>query len=198
MHRPPANEREVVRAGIADEGLVEAMVAYQRGNMEAFETLYAAFGSSLKGYLRTLARDSGVAEDLLQETFLQLHRVRHTYQPRRPVKPWVYAIARNVFLMNRRAAHRRGRHEAIADEALPEVPVPPEIEGLGDRETVQKVLARLPDARREAVVLHHMLGMSFKEVGAVLGISEGAAKVRAHRALVELRDAMGVLGAGRE
>jgi RNA polymerase sigma-70 factor (ECF subfamily) len=197
MDRPPANEREVTGAGIADEGLVDAMVAYQRGIMEAFETLYAALRGALTGYLRALVRDAGVVEDLLHETFLQLHRVRHTYQPPRPVRPWVYAIARNVFLMNRRAAHRRGRHEAIADEALPEVPVPPEIEALGDRETVQKALARLPEARREPLVLHHMLGMSFKEVGAVLGISEGAAKVRAHRALAELREAMGVPGVGR-
>jgi RNA polymerase sigma-70 factor (ECF subfamily) len=192
-----ANREEVAGAGIGDESLVEAMVAYQRGTMEAFETLYSAFRGALKGYLRALARDSGVAEDLLQETFLQLHRVRHTYQPPRPVRPWVYAIARNVFLMHRRAAHRRGRHEAIADDALPEVPVPPEIEGLGDRDTVQKALARLPEPRREPLVLHHMLGMSFKEVGAVLGISEGAAKVRAHRALAELREAMGLPGAGR-
>jgi RNA polymerase sigma-70 factor (ECF subfamily) len=125
---------------------------------------------------------------------LQLHKVRNTYQPPRPVSPWVYAIARNVFLMHRRAAHRRGRHEALADEALPEVPVPPEIEGLGDRDTVQKALARLPEARRDPLVLHHMLGMSFKEVGAVLGIGEGAAKVRAHRAVAELREAMGVRG----
>lgn len=183
---------------MGDEGFSEVMVAYQRGDMEAFQTLYSAFRGALTGYLRALARDAAVAEDLLQETFLQLHRVRHTYQPPRPVKPWVYAIARNVFLMHRRAAHRRGRHEAIADDLLPEVPVPPEIESLGDRDTVQKALARLPEAQREPVVLHHMLGMSFKEVGAVLGISEGAAKVRAHRALAELREAMGVPVVGRD
>jgi len=184
----------VATAGIGDEGLLEAMVAYQRGDMEAFETLYTALRGALTGYLRVLARDAAVAEDLLQETFLQLHKVRNTYQPPRPVKPWVYAIARNVFLMHRRAAYRRARHETIADETLPDVPVPPEIESLGDRETVQKALTRLPEGRRNPLVLHHMLGMSFKEVGAALGISEGAAKVRAHRALAELREVMGVTG----
>ncbi len=74
-------------ASIGDEGLLEAMVAYQRGDMEAFETLYAALRGALTGYLRALSRDRAVAEDLLQETFLQLHKVRHTYQPPRPVKP---------------------------------------------------------------------------------------------------------------
>ena len=191
-----ANREEGAGAGIGDEGLVEAMAAYQRGTMEAFETLYVALRGALTGYLRALARDAAVAEDLLQETFLQLHKVRNTYQPPRPVRPWVYAIARHVFLMHRRAAYRRGRHEAIADKALPELPVLPEIEGLGDRDTVQKALARLPETQREPLVLHHMLGMSFKEVGAVLGISEGAAKVRAHRALAALREIMGVTGDG--
>jgi RNA polymerase sigma-70 factor (ECF subfamily) len=120
--------------------------------------------------------------------------VRHTYQPPRPVKPWVYAIARNVFLMNRRAATRRGRHEAIAEDALPEIPVLPELDRLGDRETLRLALGKLPEAKRETLVLHHMLGMSFKEVGAVLGISEGAAKVRAHRALADLREVLGIAG----
>jgi len=67
---------------------VAAMVAYQRGTMEAFETIYSALASPLRGFLRVLARERTVADDLLQETFLQLHRVRHTYEPGRPVKPW--------------------------------------------------------------------------------------------------------------
>jgi len=184
----------VATASNRDEGLLEAMVAYQRGDTEAFGTLYIALRGGLTGYLRVLARDAAVAEDLVQETFLQVHRARHTFQPPRPVKPWVYAIARNVFLMQRRAAYRRSRHENTADDTLPDVPVPPEVESLGDRESVRNALAKLPEGRREPLVLHHVLGMSFKEVGAVLGISEGAAKVRAHRALAELREAMGVAG----
>jgi RNA polymerase sigma-70 factor (ECF subfamily) len=196
MEAGPANAQGAAGAGIDDASLVEAMVAYQHGDMEAFEPIYAGFRGGLARYLRALARDGALADDLLQETFLQLHRVRHTYQSPRPVKPWVYAIARHVFLMNRRAAYRRGRHEAIADETLPDVPVAPEVESLGDRDAVERALANLPAARREPLVLHHMLGMSFKEVGAVLGISEGAAKVRAHRALTEIREAMGLTGVG--
>ena len=196
MRTAAAKPDRVAGDEIGDEGLAEAMAAYQRGEMEAFETLYAGFRGGLRRYLTALARDTAVADDLLQETFLQLHKVRHTYQPPRPVKPWVYAIARHVFLMNRRAAYRRGRHEAIADETLPDVPVAPEVESLGDRDAVERALANLPAARREPLVLHHMLGMSFKEVGTVLGISEGAAKVRAHRALTEIREAMGLTGVG--
>ncbi len=196
MEQPPAKVQVVAGASVAETDLADAMARYQRGNMEAFETIYSTLSGALRGYLGALAKDRVLADDLLQETFLQLHRVRHTYQPPLPVKPWVYAIARNVFLMQRRSATRRGRHEAVADDALPEIPVPPEIEALADRDTVRAALAQLADGRREPLVLHHLLGMSFKEVAAVLGISEGAAKVRAHRALAELREALGVRGGG--
>jgi len=175
----------------ADDELPRLMFAYQGGDSRAFEALYDRLAPPLLGYLHSLARDRGRAEDLLQETFLQLHRARATYQPGRPVKPWLYAIARNVFLMHRRAASRRGRREVLADEDLPEVPVPPEVEGLADRAAVRHALAAIPEERREAVVLHHIMGMSFKEVGSVLGVSEGAAKVRAHRGMVQLREALG-------
>ena len=170
-----------------EAGLAALMVAYQDGDEMAFERLYSEVAGPILGYLRSLTRDAGRAEDLLQETFLQVHRVRHTFDRGRPVKPWLYAIARNVFLMYRRAAGRLGRHEGLADDELPDVPVPPEVESLADRDHVQKALAQLPADRREALVLHHVMGLSFQEVGAVLGLTAGAAKLRAHRGVVELR-----------
>lgn len=174
--------------GGTEEGLADLMVAYQSGDIRAFETLYGALSGQLLGYLHALARDHTRAEDMLQETFLQLHRARATYQPGRPVKPWVYAIARNVFLMHRRAAARRGRHEVLAEEELPDLPVAAEVESLADRDLLRRALAQLSENRREALLLHHFMGLSFREVGAVLGISEGAAKVRAHRATARLRE----------
>lgn len=192
MEERAANSQQATGTGDSADPLASAMAAYQQGSVAGFETVYAAVAGPIRGYLRALVRDATLADDLLQETFLQVHRVRHTFQPQRPVRPWLYAIARNVVLMHRRASFRRARHETIADEALPEVPVAAEIQGLGDRDAVWGALARLPEARREPVVLHHVLGMSFKEVGAVLGITEGAAKVRSHRGLVELRVLMGV------
>ena len=77
--------------------------------------LYAAFaGARLRGYLLSQCRDAALADDLSQETFMQIHRSRRTYEPGRPVTPWVFAIARHVYLMNRRATARRLRFEATA------------------------------------------------------------------------------------
>lgn len=174
------------------ERLAALMVAYQGGDMDALAELYELMRPQLRGFLRGLAWDAATADDLVQETFLQVHRARHTHQPGRPVRPWLYGIARNVFLMHRRSATRRLRHEQPAAEELPELPVPPEAERLADRGTLWRALAQLGEGRREAVMLHHLLGMDFKEVGAVLGIASGAAKVRAHRGVAELRRILGV------
>lgn len=171
------------------------MMAYQAGDASAFEALYSQLAPQIGGYLRALCRDSARAEDLLQETFLQVHRSRHTYLPGRPVKPWVYAIARNVFRMSRRAATRRERREAVAGESLPDVPVPAAAESLADRESVRRALAKLPEDRRESLLLHHVWGLSFREIGAILGVTEAAAKLRAHRGVRLLRDLLA--GGGR-
>ncbi|MCC6131151.1 MAG: RNA polymerase sigma factor [Acidobacteria bacterium] len=170
------------------------MVAYQGGDAVAFERLYDEVAGPLLGYLRSLTRDAARAEDLLQETFFHVHRARHTYDPTRSARAWLYAIAHNVFLMYRRASKRLGKHEDLADEELPEVPIPAEMEGLAERDLLRRALAQLPEDRREAVVLHHIQGLSFAEIGAVSGVSAGAAKLRAHRGMVEMREFLRTAG----
>ena len=173
--------------------LIEHMIGYQKGNMDDFEGLYATLKQPLLRYLWTFVRNATVAEDLLQETFLQIHRARQTYTPPRPVRPWIYAITRHVALMHLRSGRRR--KEMLADDQLPEIPVPPEMEKLADRATLHRFLSELPPKSQEVLMLHHLLGMSFQEVGQILGIAPGTAKVRSHRALKALRERL-VVGKG--
>src|SRR5580693_430551 len=102
----------------AERELCALMEAYLDGRIEAFDGLYAALSHRVRGYLMGLCRDGARADDLLQDTFLQIHRSRRTYEPGRPVTPWVFAIARHVYLMQRRSAGRRLRFEdALAADA---------------------------------------------------------------------------------
>jgi RNA polymerase sigma-70 factor (ECF subfamily) len=87
-----------------EERLIALMIGYQKGSMDDFEGLYAALKQPLLRYLWTFVRNAAAAEDLLQETFLQIHRARQTYTPPRPVRPWIYAITRHVALMHLRSA----------------------------------------------------------------------------------------------
>jgi RNA polymerase sigma-70 factor (ECF subfamily) len=180
---------------LSDERLAAFMVAYQGGELDAFQGLFDALSVNVRNYLASLARSVDRADDLLQETFLQVHRSRRTYVPGRPVKPWIFGIARHVFLMDRRSRGRKAKHETIAKEDLPELPVSALAEGLPVTEELLGALERLPDDRREAVILHHIHGFTFQEIGGMLGITGRAAKLRSFRGIQALRESLAKGGA---
>jgi RNA polymerase sigma-70 factor, ECF subfamily len=181
-----------------DEGvddLVSLMVAYQAGRLEAFEGLYAALAPPLR---RHFAATGGGGLDLVQETFLEIHRSRHTYTPPLPVGPWAFGVARNVERRHYRR-HRRRDAPLVALESAP-VPVAPG----SDREPaipaadVETALRLVPPAGREAWWMHHVQGLTFPEIATRLRIETSAARLRAHRAMVVLRAALGVGRGGRD
>jgi len=168
-----------------DQKLRELMREYQSGRFEAFDDIYASIAPALRRYLLAHARDGAKADDLVQETFLQIHRARHTYDPSYPLMPWAMAIARHVWLMDRRTLSRRPW--APDDMTAIELPVRGEAESLADREEVRRALGQVAPARRQAVIQHHLLGFSFKEIAERAGIAETAAKLRSSRGIAQLR-----------
>ena len=171
-------------------------MAYQAGSSDGFDRVYAALAGLLHRYLASLVRDQSLADDLVQETFLRIHRSRRTYSPAYPVLPWVFAIARHVYLMNRRASVRRGRHEVECTVETPEPASRSTADAALARDELARALAQVPPDRREAVVLHHIVGLAFRDVARALGISETAAKLRSSRGFANLRRIM--VGASRE
>jgi RNA polymerase sigma-70 factor, ECF subfamily len=169
--------------------LCKHMQAYLDGRIEAFDALYAAFAGRLRGYLLSQCRDPALADDLLQETFLQMHRSRRTYQPGRPVTPWVYAIARHVYLMKRRSAGRRIRFEErlVADARATDVPHDA-LDSIADGDAVRRALRDVPADQRQALLMHHVEGWSFVEIAQRLGIRVNAAKTRAFRGMKKMRE----------
>jgi RNA polymerase sigma-70 factor, ECF subfamily len=171
-----------------DPALRILMAEYQGGSVEAFDRLHDAIAPDLRAYLTMLARDATRADDLLQETFLQMHRARAVHTPGEPVRPWVFAIAKRVFLMYRRSSGRRLRHELrSASERAAASTASAETERLLARTQVESALRQAPADRRRAFLLHHLFGFSFSEVGARLGIKPGAAKLRSSRAASIMR-----------
>ena len=166
------------------------MKAYLNGEIEAFDALYVAFSGRLRGYLLSQCRDATLADDLLQETFMQIHRSRRTYQPGRPVTPWVYAIARHVYLMKRRSAGRRVRfEESLAADARAGDEVSRDaLDVIVSGDEVRRALRGVPDDQREALLMHHVEGWSFQEIASRLGIRVNAAKTRAFRGMKKMRD----------
>src|SRR5437764_8225371 len=160
----------------AERDLVAHMRNYLDGRMEGFDALHAALAGRIRGYLLSLCRDRTLADDLTQDTFLQMHRSRRTYEPGRPVTPWVFAIARHVYLMNRRSTGRRLRFEntlaadAKSDQLFVDTPA-----ALADVDAVRRALDGVPEDQREALLLHHIEGWSFNDIAKRLGIRVNAA-----------------------
>jgi len=169
-----------------DQELRALMMRYQGGSLEAFQEMYAQLAPGVRRYLSHLAGGSEIADDLLQETFLQMHRSRAAYNPKYAVRPWVFGLARNVFLMNRRAARRWAKVHELRED-LPESPVLPEADRLGSQDEIRRCIAYLPSDQAEALLLHHEWGFSFEEIAGMLGISAAAARARASRGMAGLR-----------
>jgi RNA polymerase sigma-70 factor, ECF subfamily len=160
-HKRASCGKECFIVSEGEHELRALMIRYQGGSLEAFEEIYAQLAPGVRRYLSHLAGRSEIADDLLQETFLQMHRSRAAYNPEYAVRPWVFGLARNVFLMNRRAARNWAKvHETRED--LPEFPVLPEADRLGTQDELRRGLAYLPPDQAEALLLHHEWGVQFR------------------------------------
>lgn len=168
----------------------ELMGRYCDGDAGAFRQLYAFTAPRLYGYLAKVSGDRALAADLLQLTFLKVHRARFAYVRAADPVPWIYAIAHRTFIDE----VRKRRHDAVrlGGEVDPEYTaanVLP-IEGGERAELVSAALAalsRLPHEQRQAVVLTKLEGKSLAEAAEIAGTSVGAMKVRAHRGYKALR-----------
>jgi RNA polymerase sigma-70 factor, ECF subfamily len=184
------NVRVIVRDA-ADEALRALMIGYQSGDRDAFESLHAQLAPVLRRQLMRLARDPARVDDLLQDTFLQVHRARHTYDPAFPVGPWAHAIARHVFLMDCRYRGRRADvsfaqplDDAIADAAAANEDL------VIARSRLGRALARLSAGTRRAVLLHHLHGLSFHEIARRMRTEGPALRARASRGMARLRETL--------
>jgi RNA polymerase sigma-70 factor (ECF subfamily) len=166
-----------------ESDLTGLMVRYQAGDGDALASLYEATARGMINFVYGLTGDRALSEDVLQEVFLRVHRVRHTYTPGRPVRPWLYGIARHVAID---ALRKRGREMPLGDETLAQGAAPPAGSAL-EMADLEAALAGLPKKRREAFLMTKVSGLSVREAAAALGVSEGAVKVGVHRAVKALR-----------
>jgi len=159
------------------------MAQAQAGDRDAYRDLLEDLAPLLEAFLRGHGADAHDLDDLRQETLITVHRARHTYDPSRPLEPWLFAIARSVAIdHHRRQARRRAREVAV--EALPEVAA---ADLAGAEQQLAEALAALPAAQREAFELLQVEGLSSVEASRRAGTTPGALKVRAHRAYRALR-----------
>lgn len=172
-----------------------AMSRYAEGYDAAFGEVFNALSPRLLVFLRRLCASPELAHDLVQETFLRMHRARGSFVPGSAVVPWAYAIARNCFVSHARSLKSRAArgsvditdHEVAAglDSNAEETAAVRQ-----SAEIVERTLAQMSVINREAFVLIRFEGQSVAEAAQILAASEGAVKLRAFRAYEMLRAAL--------
>ncbi len=171
------------------------MERYARGDEAAFGELYDAIAPRLYAFLLRQTRSEARAQDVLQQTMLKIHLARGSFIEGAAVLPWAYAIARRLWI----DSTRRGRREVPYDPNDGPEPETGDIapddaayaSELGAR--IHRELAKLPDNQRIAFQLVKEKELSIAEAAAVLGTTESAVKLRAHRAYLALRAVLGDL-----
>ena len=169
----------------------ELMIAVRAGEIRRLGDLFERYHRPLYGFFGRLTNQPSVSEDLVQIVFYRILKYRHTYRDEGKFPAWIYHLARKV------AADHFRKHAATpvpTDPAhLPEPadgdPQPSEQAAAAeDQAILRTALARLPLEQREVLVLSRLQNVEHKEIARLLDCSVGAVKVRAHRALKELRE----------
>lgn len=160
------------------------MIAGLSGDGDAYRQLLAALTRHLRAYYLKRA-GSGAAEDLVQETLIAIHQRRGTYDPGQPLTAWVFGIARYKLIDEYRRVRRRA---AVPLDEAPELFAGDDTEAAVARRDIEKLLQRLPEAKRQLVRDIKLEGESVADVAARTGMSESAVKVAVHRAIRALGD----------
>jgi RNA polymerase sigma-70 factor (ECF subfamily) len=165
----------------------ELMAAYLAGDEPAFDELFRRYAPQLLRMMRRQLPQPSDAAELVQQTFLQLHRSRRDFQPGRQLRPWLMTIAFNLKREHFRRRKRRPEGPLDFEPAEPPGSRRDRLEKRGEAEQLRAALGGLPEGQRTVITMHWFDGLSFPEVAEVLGLSVSAVKVRAHRGYRALR-----------
>ena len=155
------------------------------GDVEALEELYRAFETPVYNLARRILRNQEDAEDVLQETFLEVVRSIGSYRGEGHLWGWVRRIAASKALMKIR------RHQVRAEEAFDEesaVGTPPV--SVPARVDLERAFEQISETSRAVVWMHDVEGYTHEEIGAVLGVETGTSKAQLSRARAKLRVAL--------
>jgi RNA polymerase sigma-70 factor (ECF subfamily) len=173
------------------------LAALRRGESAAFRQLVETYSPRIYNLALKMQGDPDVAEDILQETFINAYRAIDRFEGRSHISTWLYRIAHNAVLMRLRKEQRIPDLKSLEDDVdLDVLSAPGQWDDAPERRLLQaeligkmdEALANLSEALRVVFVLRDIDGLSTAETAEVLDLSETAVKSRLHRARLALRE----------
>lgn len=173
-------------SNITDEAL---MAKVKHGQLQYMAALFERYQVKLYNFFLRLTYSASVSEDLTQNVFERMLRYRYSYQETMPFKAWMYQIARNI-----KADYFKHKKDVVADFSVLEqissqkdAPIHQQIEAQETLQSLAKAMTHLSEEQKEILVLTRFQKMKYAEVATLLNCSEGAVKVKVHRAIKQLR-----------
>lgn len=144
--------------------------------------LFKAYSGPVFRYLLRMTASRARADELTQDTFLRIVRALADYDHRGRERAWVFAIARNVLLNERRGRSRKPDPDSLAEDSTADLGTTEQTIALG------QALARLAEIDREAFLLREVAGLDYAEIAALTELSPGAVRNRIYRSRLQLRE----------
>lgn len=159
------------------------------GDLDKLGLLFSRYKKPLYGFFYGMNKDQDLSEDLVQNTFFRIIKYRHLFRGDGDFKTWMFHIARNVRHDQFKKEKLKGKEslEKWQDRLGHSENKHSEIQWNEDQEMLAIALERLPEEKREVLLLSKYQEKKYSEIGEILGCSEGAVKVKVFRALQELK-----------
>jgi len=167
------------------------MLQVKEGQVNKMGLLFERYHRPLYGFFYHLNGQPSLSEDLVQTVFYRMLKYRHTFSGEGEFRTWMYHLARNVVVDEAKKNKTAKHHDDISDwqERLGGgTTADGELHKTQDVALLHQALDRLPQEQREVLVLSRFQDMKYGQIAQVLDTTEGAVKVRVHRALGHLRD----------
>jgi RNA polymerase sigma-70 factor (ECF subfamily) len=186
-----------------DDPDVQLMLRFQGGDAGAFQQLFNKYSPGVVNFAFHFLRNRARAEEIAQEVFLQVYRWQKRYEPKAKFSTWLFKIAHNHCLNEVRKGEYRISRESIESQvdpegdererSLPDIDLNKGEDILAAKQAadrIKKILGRIPESQRTALMLSRMEGLSYQEVAEVLGCTEKAVKSLVFRATQSLREGL--------
>lgn len=166
------------------------MLAVKNGENHKLGLLYERYKKRLFGYFYHSYKNVSLSEDLVQNVFVRVIKYKHTYTNESTFITWIFKIARNVNNDNFKEQKRNFNKniDEVSYKLLSADAIEESIELSEKKKRLHMLLLKLPIEKREILILNKLKELKYKEVGEIIGCSEGTARTKVHRAMQELKD----------